>query len=83
MHLNPPITMAKPLPTSHLNRNPSPGDIVWRFPWPGPSLETACGYSTGPFWMLDDLSVEALEPDESCSRCLSDARTFDPISTDP
>ena len=52
------------------------GDVVWRLPWPGPSLETVCGYSTGPLVQLDDLNVQASEPTASCLNCLSRAASF-------
>ena len=52
------------------------GDAVWRLTWPGPSLETACGYSTGPLWAMDDLSIARAEPESPCRLCLgrADAR---------
>ena len=46
------------------------GDVVWRLTWPGPSLETACGYTTGPLWAFDDLSVARAEPESPCRLCL-------------
>ena len=32
-------------------------DAVWRMHWPGPSLETWCGYATGPMSGFDNLVV--------------------------
>ena len=49
------------------------GDAVRRLTWPGPSLETACGYSTGPLWALDDLSIAQSEPESPCRLCLGRA----------
>ena len=49
------------------------GDAVWRLTWPGPSLETACGYSTGPLWAFDDLSITQAEPESPCRLCLGRA----------
>jgi hypothetical protein len=51
------------------------GDAVWRLTWPGPSLETACGYSTGPLWAFDDLSIVQAEPESPCRLCLGRAVT--------
>jgi hypothetical protein len=51
------------------------GDAVWRRTWRGPSLETACGYLTGPLWAQDRLDVEEFEPDEACRLCLGRAWT--------
>ena len=49
------------------------GDAVWRLTWPGPSLETACGYSTGPLWAFEDLSIALAEPESPCRLCLGRA----------
>ncbi len=49
------------------------GDAVWRLNWPGPSLETVCGYATGPLWAADDLSVARVEPEAPCRLCLGRA----------
>jgi hypothetical protein len=46
------------------------GDTIWRPDQPGPSLETACGYVTGPRWAFEDLSVADEVPDAPCRRCL-------------
>jgi hypothetical protein len=47
------------------------GDAVWRMHWPGPSLETWCGYATGPMSGFDNLVVEAGEPAAPCRLCLN------------
>jgi hypothetical protein len=49
------------------------GDADWKLGWPGPSLRTECGYSTGPLMPLDDLRVERSEPDQPCRHCLDRA----------
>src|SRR5258707_10510436 len=49
------------------------GDTMWRLHWPGPSLETLCGYATGPLWAVDDLSIADDEPDAPCRLCLARA----------
>jgi hypothetical protein len=49
------------------------GDAVWRLAWSGPSLETACGYRTGPLWTNDHLDVEHTEPDAACRLCVGRA----------
>ena len=46
------------------------GDVIWRLHWPGPSLETECGYATGPLWAVDDLNFVDDEPDAPCRLCL-------------
>jgi hypothetical protein len=46
------------------------GDAIWQLSWPGPSLETMCGYRTGSLWALEDLSVLEGEPDAPCRLCL-------------
>jgi hypothetical protein len=46
------------------------GDAIWQLSWPGPSLETLCGYRTGSLWALEDLSVLEGEPDAPCRLCL-------------
>ena len=51
------------------------GDAVWRRAWRGASLETACGYLTGPLWTHDRLDVEEFEPDDACRLCLGRAWT--------
>jgi hypothetical protein len=51
------------------------GDAIWRLYWPGPSLETTCGYRTGPLWALEDLSIDHAEPDAPCRLCLGRAGT--------
>jgi hypothetical protein len=51
------------------------GDATWSEDWPGPSLETACGYTTGPLWATDALNVEEAEPIAPCRLCLVRAGT--------
>jgi hypothetical protein len=51
------------------------GDAVWRVDWAGPSLETECGYRTGPMWALEDLSARESVPDAPCRICLRARRT--------
>jgi hypothetical protein len=57
------------------------GDAVWRLSWPGPSLETACGYATGPLWTKDHLDIVVLEPDTACRLCIG--RTWSKRRADP
>jgi hypothetical protein len=47
------------------------GDVIWRRHWPGPSLETSCGYVTGPLWSYDHLDIEISEPTSPCRLCLN------------
>ena len=59
------------------------GDALWRRDWSAPSLETACGYVTGPLWPKDHLDIVQLEPDAACRLCLGRAwskRLADPGS---
>ena len=49
------------------------GDALWRRDWSAASLETACGYVTGPLWPKDHLDVVQLEPDAACRLCLGRA----------
>ena len=46
------------------------GDAVWHLDWPGPSLETACGYRTGALSPLWTLNIAFGEPAAPCRRCL-------------
>lgn len=46
------------------------GDAIWRFDWPGPSLETACGYRTGSLSPLESLTIAEAEPTDPCGLCL-------------
>ena len=47
------------------------GDATWRVYWPGPALETTCGFVVGPLWAVDQLRIEDRAPEASCPRCLS------------
>jgi len=53
------------------------GDAVWRMHWPGPSLETVCGYATGPMSGFENLIVEEDEPGAPCRLCLSRSAVVD------
>jgi hypothetical protein len=49
------------------------GDMIWRPAWAEPSLEGACGYTTGVLTGSSTLHVIDAEPDEPCLLCVARA----------